>query len=189
MRGTGWRRVAAALALAYLAGPGLAQSRAGEAAPEPEGYKLDGFRSPVPATLRGVRVVTPGEALALWRDRAAVFIDVMPRAPKPVNLPPDTVWRDIPRSSIPGAAWLPNVGYGRLNPKMDAYFRRNLEALTGGDKARPILFFCLSNCWMSWNAAKRVREEYGYTSVIWFPGGTDEWPDFDVPLVDAQPRP
>lgn len=189
MRKSRWRHIAAALVAILLAGTGPSPSRATDAVPEPEGYKLDGFRSPVPATLRGVRVVTPAEALALWKDRAAVFIDVMPRAPKPANLPANTVWRDIPRLSIPGAAWLPNVGYGRLNPKMDAYFRRNLEALTGGDKARPILFFCLSNCWMSWNAAKRAHEEYGYRSVIWFPGGTDGWPYFDAPLVNAKPRP
>ena len=32
-------------------------------------------------------------------------------------------------------------------------------ALTGDDKAQPVLFFCLQDCWMSWNAAKRALEE------------------------------
>ena len=177
------------LALMVLAGLAAAPCRAADPVPEPAGYRLDNFRSPVPATLAGVRVVTAIDALALWNGGGTLFIDVLPRAPKPANLPANTVWRDTPRASIPRAAWLPNVGYGRLNAEMDAYFRRNLEALTGGDKARPVLFFCLADCWMSWNAAKRAREEYGYTAVMWYPEGTDGWPAKVVPLAEAQPLP
>jgi rhodanese-related sulfurtransferase len=35
---------------------------------------------------------------------------------------------------------------------------------------------------MSWNAAKRAREEYGYTRVFWYPFGTDGWGFQDYPL-------
>ncbi len=38
----------------------------------------------------------------------------------------------------------------------------------------PVLFFCLAECWMSWNAAKRALE-YGYSNVFWYPEGTDGW--------------
>lgn len=187
MSGTA-RRAFAILAVALLMGAS-APVWAGEPVAEPEGYRLDDYRKPVPATLRGARAVSPAEAFALWKEGAAIFVDVLPRAPKPASLPPGTVWRDIPRASIPRAVWLPNVGYGRLNAEVDAYFRRNLEALTAGDKTRPLVFFCQANCWMSWNAAKRAREEYGYSSVIWFPDGTDGWPELDAPLVNAEPRP
>ena len=35
--------------------------------PEPDGYRTDDYRSAVPATLKGVRVVTTTEAEAIWR--------------------------------------------------------------------------------------------------------------------------
>jgi PQQ-dependent catabolism-associated CXXCW motif protein len=150
---------------------------------------MEAYRQPTPASLRGARVVTPEEAFAIWRGREAVFIDVMPRAPKPDGLAPGTVWRETPHLTIPGAAWLPNVGYGRLAAATDDYFRRSLEALTAGDKTRPLLFFCLPDCWMSWNAAKRAREDYGYAEVIWFPQGAGGWVFPEAGLVEATPHP
>ena len=142
--------------------------------PEPSGYRLDDYRSPVPVTLKGARVIEAEEARPLLRDNAAVFIDVYPRAPKPPNLPKNTVWRDPPHMSIQGAHWLPNVGYGVLAPHVASYFKTHLKRLTGGVKAKPVVFFCLKDCWMSWNAAKRAIS-WGYSSVIWFSEGTDGW--------------
>lgn len=142
--------------------------------PEPADYRVDDYRSPVPATLKGARVIEAEEARTLLKDQAAIFIDVYPRAPKPPNLPKNTVWRDPPHMSIAGAYWLPNVGYGVLAPKVAAYFKKHLERLTGGNKSRAVAFFCLKDCWMSWNAAKRAVE-WGYTNVIWFSEGTDGW--------------
>jgi PQQ-dependent catabolism-associated CXXCW motif protein len=155
---------------------------------EPPDYKSDDYRSPTPATLAGARVVTSQEAYKLWQS-GAVFIDVMPRPVKPADLPNDTLWRDKKRETIPGSAWLPNVGYGQLAPEIDEYFRRNLRELTGGDQTKPLLFFCMANCWMSWNAAKRAGEEYGYKGVIWYPQGTDGWHFQDAPFVKVDPRP
>ena len=68
----------------------------------------------MPATLAGARVLTTAEAEAIWRAKSGVFIDVLPRAPKPQNLPEGTVWRDKPRLNIPGSIWLPDTGYGKL---------------------------------------------------------------------------
>lgn len=166
--------------------PAFAQS-----VPEPDGYRMEDYRSPTPTTLRGAKVVTADKAFGLWRRGAALFVDVMPRTPKPADLAPGTIWRDKPHETIPGAAWLPNVGYGRLAAETDAYFRRSLETLTGGDKAKALVIFCIADCWMSWNAAKRAREEYGYTQVIWFREGTEGWvfPGPDTGLVQAAPYP
>lgn len=141
---------------------------------EPADYRMDDYRSPVPATLKGARVIEGEEARGLHEKNAAIFIDVYPRAPKPANLPKNTVWRDPPHMSIKGTHWLPNVGYGVLAPHVEAYFKKHLERLTGGDKTKPVAFFCLKDCWMSWNAAKRAVE-WGYSSVIWFADGTDGW--------------
>lgn len=141
---------------------------------EPADYRVNDYRAPVPATLKGATVIEGEEAHKLHDENTAIFIDVYPRAPKPPNLPKNTVWRDPPHMSIMGTHWLPNVGYGVLAPHVEAYFKRHLERLTGGDKSKPVVFFCLKDCWMSWNAGKRAVE-WGYSSVIWFSDGTDGW--------------
>src|SRR5258708_7708028 len=55
--------------------------RGEDAAPEPSGYRTHDYRAPTPAGLSGARVVTTPQAEALWRDKAAIFVDVMPRPP------------------------------------------------------------------------------------------------------------
>lgn len=155
---------------------------------EPDGYRMENYRAPVPATLAGATVLDDMGARALWETGAAVFIDVLPRAPKPKNLPEGTIWRDKARHSIPGAVWLVNVGYGAIAAETDAYFREGLARATEGDKTRPVVFFCLAECWMSWNAAKRALG-YGYTSVHWYPDGTDGWTENHWETERIEPLP
>lgn len=176
-------------ALALGVPPALGEEPA--AAPpvaEPSGYRMDDFRSPVPLTLQGAKVLTADEAADLWNKNAAIFIDVYPQAPKPANLPPGTFWRDPAHRSIEGAHWLPNVGYGALSPAIDDYFRTRVETLAGGKRDAPLIFFCLKDCWMSWNAAKRAVEAH-YSNVMWFRDGTDGWQDLGYPLVDVAKLP
>lgn len=154
--------------------------------PEPDAYKTDNYRSAVPQSLTGAASVPGPEAAKALFAAGAVFVDVYPRAPKPPNLPASTVWREPPHRSIPGASWLPNVGYGVISEETQAYFTTQLQRLTGGDKAKPLVFFCLSDCWMSWNAAKRAIA-MGHTTVHWFPDGTDGWELIGEPLVDVTP--
>jgi PQQ-dependent catabolism-associated CXXCW motif protein len=156
---------------------------------EPPDYRMSDFRAPVPATLSGAKVLSSDEAADLWNGKGgAIFIDVYPQAPKPANLPAGTFWRDPAHRSIEGAHWLPNVGYGALSPSIDEYFRTRLERLTGGKKDAALVFFCLRNCWMSWNAAKRAVEAH-YTNVMWFRDGTDGWQELGYPLVDVSKVP
>ncbi len=169
------------LALVLIASAAFAQQVA-----EPEGYRMDHYRAPVPVTISGGIAIGPSEAFSLWENGAA-FIDVMPQAPKPKNLPEGTIWRDKPRDSIPGALWLPNVGYGAIADVTVDYFRRGLEKATKGDPANPVVFFCLEECWMSWNAAKRAIE-WGYAKVYWLPEGTDGWALWDYPLERVKPE-
>jgi PQQ-dependent catabolism-associated CXXCW motif protein len=167
----------------------LAASAALAAVAEPDGYRMQEYRAPVPATLEGARVVSTEEAAELWRNKAAIFIDVLPKPPKP-DLPDGTVWREPPRLDIPGGVWLPDVGFGALSEEMEAWFRSNLDELTAGDKARPLVIYCKSDCWMSWNAGKRAIE-WGYSAVIWYPEGTDGWAAAGLPLEEriSVPRP
>lgn len=157
---------------------------------EPDDYKMDHYRGPVPLTLENATVIGSEAAYALWKTDRIAFIDVFPRAPKPKNLPKGTIWRDKPRHSIPGSIWLPNVGYGALADITHDYFKTGLEKVTGGDLAHPLVFFCLEECWMSWNAARRALE-YGHTHVFWYPEGTDGWIFQDYPTVEikAEPEP
>lgn len=155
---------------------------------EPTEYRMDQYRGPVPATLTGGQVLDTDAAHAIWQDGKAAFIDVLPQAPKPDNLPEGTIWRDKPRHSIPGAIWLPNVGYGAIADVTADYFRAGLDDATNGDPDHPVVFFCLEECWMSWNAARRAIE-WGYTDVSWYPDGTDGWSFQDYPLEKLDPFP
>jgi len=177
------------LAVAVLAALLLAASAHAQASvPEPDGYRTDNYRAAVPATLTGARVLTTAEAEAIWRADTGVFIDVLPRAPKPANLPADTVWRDRPRFNIPGSVWLPDTGYGKLAEPTEDYLRRGIERASNGNKAALIVIYCQEECWMSWNAAKRVLS-FGYPNVAWYPEGTEGWERASLPVVEAQPEP
>jgi PQQ-dependent catabolism-associated CXXCW motif protein len=179
-----WKLARPIVALLILTVPARAQ----ENPPEPEGYRTDNYRSPVPATLAGARVLATEEAETIWRAGKAVFIDVLPRPPKPQNLPEGTIWRDKPRPNIPGSIWLPDTGYGALAAATEDYLREGLVRASGGDKAKPLVVYCQADCWMSWNAAKRALS-YGYSNVAWYPDGTDGWQRANLPVEDSQPVP
>jgi PQQ-dependent catabolism-associated CXXCW motif protein len=162
-------------------------ARAGDAPREPDSYRESDYRAPTPLTLKGARVLTTDEAAAMWRAGDAAFIDVLPQAPRPKNLPADVVWRDKPRSDIPGSLWLPDTGYGELAPVMLDYFRRGLDKALAS-RARPLVFYCLKDCWMSWNAAKRALA-LGYSDVAWYPEGSDGWAAAALPVEKRTPEP
>jgi PQQ-dependent catabolism-associated CXXCW motif protein len=175
-------------ALAFaLAVPMLIPSASAQTVPEPQGYRMDTYRAPVPGSLAGATTLGPEQAYALWSAGNTAFIDVLPQPPKPADLPEGTIWRDKPHDTIPGAIWLPNVGYGAIADVTAEYFRKGLAAATGNDSAAPVVIFCLADCWMSWNAGKRAIE-WGYTSVYWLPEGVDGWSAQTYPVERVQPQ-
>ncbi len=179
--------IAAMMLAAMTMGAAGADQTANTGAPdEPAQYRTGDYRSPTPLTLKGAAVVSGAEAMALWKAAGTRFIDVLPRPRKPEKLPPQTVWHVPEHLDIPGSVWLPDTGRGVLSPSAADYFQQQLQRVTGGDRAVPLLFYCLKNCWMSWNAAKRALA-LGYTSVTWFPGGTDGWTEIGGPLQPAAP--
>lgn len=155
---------------------------------EPAGYRVENYRAPTPTTLRGGQVVTTEEAEKIWRSGSASFVDVLPRPPRPKTLPEGTIWHDKPRLDIPGSIWLPDTGYGELAPSMADYFASGLRKVSGGDRTRLLVLYCLADCWMSWNAAKRALA-LGYSSVAWYRDGTDGWSATGLPLESATPEP
>ncbi|WP_244438521.1 PQQ-dependent catabolism-associated CXXCW motif protein [Hyphomicrobium nitrativorans] len=177
----------AAAVFVLLSTPHISAAIAGDV-PELEGYRTDDYRAPVPLTLKGARTIDADDAEKIVREGRALFVDVYPRAKKPPNLPKGTIWRDPTHMSMKGAHWLPNVGYGVLSDEFEDYFKTRLATLTENDPARPVVFFCQRNCWMSWNAAKRALE-WGYTDVLWFSEGTDAWQEHGFDLVKVEPVP
>jgi len=164
----------------------LSLALAAVAAPaEPPSYRLDDYQAPVPATLNGEPALDVGQAKNLW-EGGALFIDVLPHAPRPQGLPPDAIFIDKPRVSIKGAIWLPEVGRGELSAQTETYFRQSLSALTAGDPWRKIVIFCKRDCWMSWNAARRAQT-YGYRQVLWFSDGVEAWREAGLPMETIKP--
>ncbi len=175
------RSLVAAFALAFLIG-------ASDTPSEPDGYRMDNYRAPTPAMLRGATVLSTDEAHSHWDKRDAAFVDVLPQVPRPAGLPASTIWREKPREDIPGSVWLPDTGYGALAPVMEQYFEQGLAQVSGGDRDRMLVFYCLASCWMSWNAAKRALA-IGYRRVAWYPDGTDGWAADHLPLEIRTPMP
>ena len=180
---------AAAGALVFLAlvVPAVAQTAA-SATVEPDGYRMDNFRAPVPGTLKGATVLDTDAAERLWEAGQALFIDVLPAPERPPNMAPGTLWLPKARNNIPRSLWLADVGFGHLSERLETYFRQALEKGAGGDKERPLVFYCLADCWMSWNAAKRAMS-YGYARVYWYPEGTDGWAAAGLALAAGKPLP
>ena len=164
------RRAVLALACSLA----LGAPAAADAPEEPAGFRGPPYNAPVPETLAGAVVADDAAASALHAAGTAIFVDVMPRDIKPVDLPEGTVWHDKPRDSIPGSIWLPNTGFEALREDEEAYLRAGLAHATAGNQDAPLVIFCRAECWMSWNVAKRAVG-YGYSHVIWYPGGPEGW--------------
>jgi PQQ-dependent catabolism-associated CXXCW motif protein len=174
------------LAVPLLAALLAASPAAAEPPPQPEGYRMQVYRAPTPAALDGAEVADLARARALWETGEAAFVDVLPRPPRPEGLPADTYWRPRSRASVPGAIWLPNIGFGAVSEEVERYLMAGLAAARDGDDDRPLVIFCDRDCWMSWNAAKRAVA-LGLAPVIWFPEGVDGWAEAGLPLEEAEP--
>lgn len=172
----------AMLLMAALAQP----VSAGGPVPEPAGYRLDGYRAPTPATLAGAVAVDTAAARRLVEDGAVLPVNVLKLERSTLPGAPWLLGKPTPQ--IPGGVWLPNVGLGEPGPELEAYFAGALDRLTGGARERGLLFYCLADCWMSWNAAKRALA-LGYRRVYWYRDGLDGWAEAGLPTQDGGPLP
>ncbi|MFN3288108.1 MAG: hypothetical protein ACK40H_06630, partial [Sphingomonadaceae bacterium] len=151
------------------------------------GLRRSAYRAPVPAPPPGVAQVPLAEALRLNAAGAAWFIDVMP-VEDGVRDPSTGAWRlRQPRQTIPGASWFPEVG--RADPPVDLLeaFVARMRVLAASQPHRPLVLFCLADCWMSWNAALRLHR-LGIGPVLWLAEGTDGWVEAGRPLLPAWPE-
>ncbi|WP_020180216.1 rhodanese-like domain-containing protein [Methylopila sp. M107] len=177
-------RLAAALALTGAIAAGAASGAEFDAA---TGYRTDRYRAPVDRPVEGGRQVSLGEVDRLVAEDRAALIDVMP-----VRAGYDPLtgrWLLMePRRNIPGSVWLPEVGRGALDATIAGYFRGALARLTAERPERPLVFYCMADCWMSWNAVKRAAS-LGYRNLYWYAEGSDGWRDADRALADGDPWP
>lgn len=152
------------------------------------GYRMERYRAPVPDDIPPpARPVSPEEAMSAIAS-GALAIDVFGlRNSRFDEL--DGSWVVNERhESIPGAYWLPEVGRGPVRPEIADYLAASLLRLTGGEKARPVVVFCRADCWMSWNAARRIAA-LGYENVLWLPLGVEGWEEAGGALAPILPEP
>jgi PQQ-dependent catabolism-associated CXXCW motif protein len=154
-----------------------------------DGYRSARYRAPLPATVDGATALDTAGLRALLAQEPVVLVDVYAAARQPADGTLDATWLvPQPRQSLPGSTWLPNVGYGELDPTVAAYFRDHLARLTSGDPTRPLVIFCVVDCWMSWNAVRRAAA-LGYRRLYWYREGTDGWQAAGLPLAAVQAEP
>ncbi|KQU46980.1 rhodanese [Sphingomonas sp. Leaf339] len=148
------------------------------------GYRIAAYRGVVPDPPPGVPQINAAAVAALG-DRA-VLIDVVP-AEGAVRDTATGMWRLArPAVSIPRAHWFPEAGRGVPDPAIARWFLDGVRTLAAAQPRAPIVVFCLADCWMSWNAALRLRRA-GYTQVRWFAEGSDGWRDLGRGLVPVAP--
>lgn len=156
-----------------------------------QGYRIDRYRSPTPETVPGATTVdTQHVAGLLDATPPALVVDV-------INLTflHGRFLQTEPHRSLPGALWLPNTGLGHLDD--DWYYSRHdwvgyllgeVTAASGSDPAFPIVVICRSDCWLSWNAVKRLAEA-GFERLYWYRDGIDSWEAAGHSLEIVTPRP
>jgi len=142
--------------------------------PEPATYRMDHYRAPVPETVHGATVVHTASLPGLIARLHPALIDVLPAPQPPPDSRPGLPRMPLPHKDIPGSLWLPDVGRGAITPQLEAWFQKKLAEATHGDRNAPVVIYCLSNCWMSWNATKRAVAA-GYAHAYWYPEGADGW--------------
>ena len=154
----------------------------------PAGFKLEHYRSPTPACVPNGITLQTSELQKLIATDKPILIDVFA-----VYLREDAEFGDTwllndTHDSLPQSIWLPNVGLGVLSAKIETWFKAKLVHLTQGNQQQPLVFFCVADCWMSWNAVQRAHD-YGYTRVYWYKDGVDAWKEAGLATVALQPEP
>lgn len=128
------------------------------------------YSAPTPMTIPGARVA-----------RTVDMNELVGRQPAPILI---DVAGGEGHFTVPGALWYPGAGRGtNYMDIVQGALAERLGELTGGDKSRPIAFFCVNaQCWLSYNASLRAAA-LGYTAVYWYRGGTEAWREAGLPMA------
>lgn len=149
-----------------------------------DGYRIDRYRSPTPKVIDGVQTIDSAKIRVMLEETPTpVIIDVLNseyRASRFIE--------SKPHHSIPSAYWLPNTGRGALDRQWHNYLVKNTLKLANNSRDYPIIVMCKSDCWLSWNAAKRLKNA-GFTKLFWFKDGIDSWQSANLPVELVTPVP
>ena len=131
------------------------------------------YHGPTPVTLAGGRLITT------YRLRQMLVAHRV----KPVLINTRT---SKSTENIPGSVWLGGAGQnGTFSGLVQARLARHLKKLTGGDKRRPLVFYCTNvRCWSAYDAALRAVN-LDYRNVYWYRGGLRAWYAAGLPTVTA----
>lgn len=156
---------------------------AAEALLTADGYRSGNYRSPTPVSIEYAQTLDTAALQQLLQSQPQTrLIDVYRQQ-----------WlhgrfiASEPHSNLPGSLWLANTGDGELTAQWLDYFSHNLQQASHGDKGWSLVFYCRSDCWLSWNAVKRAHH-LGYHNLYWYRDGIDAWQQAGLPLVTAQPQ-
>jgi len=161
-------------------------ARADDGLFDTQGYRRARYRAAIDRLPDPAARITMAAALE-WGDDA-LFLDV---------LPAEGALRDAgsghwtlaePHETIPGALWFPEVGRAPVDPALWRALTGRVAAWRRDHPHGPIVVFCRADCWMSWNAARRLARE-GVAGVTWLPEGIDGWHDAGRALVAVVPEP
>ncbi|MEP7326893.1 MAG: rhodanese-like domain-containing protein [Gemmatimonadota bacterium] len=119
------------------------------------------MHAPTPVSIPGGQVITTKGVVALLANQQvhSVVLDILGGA-----------------EILPGAQnATPASQAGSFSDQTQQQFGQFLEQITQGNKATPLVLYCLSShCWMSYNASLRAIN-LGYTNVLWYRGGIEAW--------------
>jgi len=118
------------------------------------------MHAPTPTRIPGGLVITTGALKMLYERESALLVFDVLGGPQ----------------MLPNAQnALPAGQAGSFTDQTQREFGNYLQQVTGGDKEKPLVFYCQSiECWMSYNAALRAVN-LGYTQVFWYRGGIEAW--------------
>ena len=183
------RGVRTTLAAALIAAAPLAAARAdapktdAHNVAEPQGLYQGTPHGYTPTTLQGATVLDT-DGLAKLMDAHPLLVDVAEQDRRPPSMSKGMLWLPQHRS-IAGSVWLPGAGSGTDDKVFADAFRTRMAGLTDGKPATPIVVFCHTDCWASYDAAKRLVG-LGYTKVNWYREGLEGWQDgHDTTIVKA----
>ena len=117
------------------------------------GYRIASYRGVIHEAPPGIHRLSDADAVRAHAGGKALFIDLTP-APGASRDPATGAWHLAEgHDTISGAHWFPNAGRGDADAATDRWLARGIARLTHGSRRRPIVAFCLADCWMSWNAS------------------------------------
>lgn len=153
---------------------------------DPAGYRIARYRGPIDRAPTPATRISLERALRLKPGENALFIDVLP-AEGGVRDPITGRWQLADSHlTIPGALWLPETGRGHPDVALWLDLRTTVAEARKQSPAIPVVLFCRTDCWMGWNAARRLSRD-GFGNVHWLAEGIEGWHDAGKPLVPAAP--